>query len=153
MDVQVAVGDAESEVDPHAQRDQRIFAIAGWCSIFAAVGIGLSYVLPWAYRTTSSGATLQYEVLKTRWFGLLLVGSAVWLLVAGVLILIRPFRPNLIMPMIPTMATGLAVADIWTQLHPAGTTTGAGAVFCLVGIALGVIATFLMIPTEHGTSQ
>ena len=136
-----------------ARRDRWIYRIAGCSSILGAVGIGAGFFLPWADRATTTDILLRGEVAKGSWFGLLLAIAALFLVVAGVLVLLHPFRPNLVMPLLPTMATGLAVADVWTTVTAAGTHIASGCLYCLIGIGLGAVATVVMVPAEHADSK
>jgi len=145
---------------PASARDARFYRTAGLLAGVAAVVTGISAYLPWVTYPTRSGASRTADAFQLgsaiSWVGIgtVVVVSASLLFVAGVLTVLHPFRPNLAMPLAPTLLVGLTVANSWYQIYsPVRSSLAVGMVLCLIGIALGLASSLLLLPAEHPRSD
>jgi hypothetical protein len=144
---------ATSMADPTRQRDLWLFRVAGGLSVLAAALLAVSTVLPWTTRHGVQRTAFQLgSAISWVGVGAVLVTAAAVLLLAGLLTAFPVFRPNLTMPLVPTMVAGLVLANTWDLMFGAtapATTMGAGVILCLLGVATGIAATVCMLPAEH----
>ena len=102
-------------------------------------------------HTVSIGAG---DLSQQSWFQPLLIATACALALAGAYTIVHPSRPNLVMPLLPTFVTIGAVAEIWNVMFPGPKFgIGLGCALCVVGMALGVVATLLMLRVEHPVTR
>ena len=147
----MATGSAASA----ARRDARIYRVAGPLAIIGAVLLAAGTTMPWVTHGTKVQVRLDGFQLgpAIRGFGVgpVLVAAAAVLFLAGGVTTFRLWRPNLAMPLVPSVVAGLVIANVWNQVFwsVASSTLDAGAIVCLLGIALGLASSIVMLPAEH----
>jgi hypothetical protein len=153
-----------SDQDPGAlssrvRLDRKIYRVAGPLAVLGAALLGAGTVLPWV--TLGSKAHVQHDSFQlgpvVHGFGLgpVLIASAGVLFLAGGVTTFRLWRPNLVMPLLPSIVAGLVIANAWNQVFWSGAASSldVGAVVCLIGIALGLASSIVMLPAEHPRSR
>lgn len=130
-------------------RDDLCFRLAGMLSLVAAAMVVASTAMPWV-AGSNGGGTSGYEV-GPGYFGPALLGAASALVFASGLSFFPLLRPNVLMPFVPSLLVGLLVADQRTGAlvsHPR-----VGFVVCLLGVGFGLVASIVLIPTEHAAPR
>jgi hypothetical protein len=137
------------------RRDTRIYRVAGPLAVIGAVLLAAGTTMPWVTVGTKVHVRLDGFELgpAVRGFGIgpVLVAAAAVLFLAGGVTTFQLWRPNLSMPLVPSIAAGLVIANSWNQVFwsAASSSLDAGAIVCLLGIALGLASSIVMLPAEH----
>lgn len=160
------VADPQNVADPAAMRsspslaefDRRVHVSAGMMTLLGAAVLGIGTLSPWVSYVSPSGSSLNRNAfqlgpgLSMTDFGPLLFSAAFLMAVLGILITFRPWRPNMMMAFGPTLVAGLALVNSWPGTFggvPGSTTTmGVGGVLAWAGVALGVVATLVLLLVE-----
>jgi hypothetical protein len=146
-------------VEAPARDEDAIFRAAGVLTLAAAALIGWSAFLPWLTSRTGGGPNAFQLGLNSgvSSFGAALVAASFALGVFGVVTIVRPWRPNVLMPFLPALGAGLYLANSWGQIFGGGygpdTQRGSASIVCLLGLAFAGVATMFLLPTEHPSSS
>jgi hypothetical protein len=139
--------------------DARVHRAAGTMTLVGAALLGIGALAPWVTYVTAAGTTYgrnSFQLgpgLSLTNFGPLLFSAAFLMAFLGILVVCRPWRPNLMMPFGPTLVAGLTLANSWPGVFggsPGSTAAlGVGGILAWAGVACGVIATLLLLIVER----
>jgi len=133
-------------------RDRRRYRIAGPLAIAGAAVMGPGVALPWVSRGATHRTGFQLgTALDAIGIGPVMVTAAVLLFLAGVVTTLRMWRPNLVMPLFPAVLAGLVIANSWNQIFWSSSeaSLGIGLLLCLLGIALALASSLVLLTVEH----
>ena len=138
-----------------ARRDTRLYRVAGPLAVIGAVLLAAGSTMAWVTSGTKVHVRLDGFQLGAAISGFgvgpVLVAAACVLFLAGGVTTFRLWRPNLVMPLLPSVVAGLVIANVWNQVFSssASSSLDAGAIVCLLGVALGLASSIVMLPAEH----
>jgi hypothetical protein len=149
--------------DATSPRDARIFQAAGLLMLLAAALFAAGSFSPWVSYVLPTGAALSRNAYQfgagNSWtyFGPIILLGAFVLAIFGVATLFHPWRPNICMALIPTIAVGIEIADVWDggfgSVAGRVTTLGAGSFLCYGALLFGVAASVLLLPAERARTR
>jgi hypothetical protein len=152
-------GAGDVVAESQAARDETLYRVAGLLALVGAVVLALGASLPWVTYVVPRRAAIQRDsfqlgaAISSIGIGPIIVAAACVLLAAGVLTILHPIRPNLVMPLVPVLVAGLVVANSWNQVYGSssvGTSSlNPGVILCLLGLAFGLGSSVVLLFAEH----